>query len=159
MTQAFFSVFKRSNIILMFLCLALFLFSSLVNGDNGNEGSKYLKPIAVPNPATDLWRAVRQGQSGFVANPGRNPDRLMFGIPKKDCTKAGNCTEQVVGFSLPIHALVPGISEKRGNGATTTSFSFVLSILAGLGIAGLIFVVKLTKSRSGNVTTHGDSTK
>jgi len=161
MTQVFFFVFRKSNIFPLFICLILFLFSSLVNADEdkNNGGQKYVKPIAVPNPATDLWRAVRQGESGFVSNPGQNPSRLIFGIPKDDCKKTTNCSEQAVGFSLPIHQFMPAITEKRGVGASTDNMSFILSLFAGLTLAGLIFIYKLSRNRSSEEMSHGDNAK
>ncbi|MCP4286799.1 MAG: hypothetical protein GY792_20540 [Gammaproteobacteria bacterium] len=155
MAQFYFSVYKKSNFHPVLICLVLFLFSSVLNADE----EKTEKLFAVPNPATDLWRAVRQGESGFISSPRRNSSRLIVGIPREDCAKAGNCTEQAVGFSLPIHALVPSINEARGIGGNTITLGFTLFLFASLTIAGLVFVFKLTRSRSDDVTAQGDSAK
>ncbi len=161
MTQIFFFVLKKSNILPLFLSLVMFLLSSLANagGDKDMEGQKYVGPIAIPNPAADLWRAIRQGESGFVSNPDQNASRLIFGIPRDDCKKAGNCSEQAVGFSLPIHQYMPAITEKRGVGGSAANLGFVLSLFACLMLAGFVFIYKLIKSRPGEDATREDSAK
>jgi len=154
-TQASFAVYKYFRFSFMLLFLAMLSFSSLLHANDETP----VKPVTVPNPATDLWRAIREGQTGFVANPGRNSARLVVGIPRKDCSKTGNCTEQALGFSLPIHMRVPDIREKQGVGGEISSISFVLVIIAGLMLAGVVFTVKLTKGKSDDVTTEGGGTK
>ncbi|MCP3664214.1 MAG: hypothetical protein GY696_17280 [Gammaproteobacteria bacterium] len=149
MRQAYFAFFPKPQFLHWLLFFALLSFSSLLQA--GSESS--VKPVTVPNPANDLWRAIREGQAGFVANPANNPAQLIVGIPRDECSKSGNCTEQLVGFALPIHALVPGISEKRGVAGTTESIGFILILFAGLMIGGLLFVVKLSRERPGSTTT------
>ncbi len=145
---------QSNTAILLLLFLAVFVIALPVYA-----AEKPVKPVTVPNPATDLWKAVREGQRGFVANPETNSARLIVGIPRDDCGAAGNCTEQAVGFSLPIHALMPEISEPRGVKGATATIGFVLVVFAGLMLAGLVFSIKLTKEKRGDATTTEGSVK
>ncbi|MCP4995659.1 MAG: hypothetical protein GY934_18065 [Gammaproteobacteria bacterium] len=155
MRKAYFVFFPKLRFLHWLLLLALLSFSSLLQADSESS----VKPVTVPNPANDLWRAIREGQAGYVVNPASNPAQLIVGIPRDECSKADNCTEQLVGFALPIHALVPGISEKRGVAGTIESVGFVLILFAGLMIGGLLFVVKLTRERPGPTTNREGRTE
>ncbi|MCP3670043.1 MAG: hypothetical protein GY814_06345 [Gammaproteobacteria bacterium] len=137
----------------------LLLWAVVVTALPVHAAEKPMKPVTVPNPATSLWKAVREGQKGFVANPKTNGARLIVGIPRDDCGAAGNCTEQAVGFSLPIHALMPEIREPRGIAGASETIGFALMVFAGLVLAGLVFSIKLTKEKRGDATTTEGSVK
>jgi len=153
MTQVYPAVYKKSRTAPLLLSLLLLIYSPFLLADD----EKIVKPFAVPNPAADLWRAVRQGQEGFVSNPAKNRAQLIVGIPPGDCNIQGNCTELAVGFSLPVHDLVPAIIEKRGVGISTPTMSFILFLFGGLAIAGLVFVIKLTRARGESDTAEGEA--
>lgn len=109
-------------------------------------------PAPLPNTAndpanvSDFWRAVRGGETGYVADP-RSQSNLLITDWPKDCVAAGNCTERAVGFTLPIHDLMPVVREPEGQGAERRTVLFVLGLLAALLIAGAVFVRALGADR------------
>jgi len=91
---------------------------------------------------TDIWRAIRQGQPGYVAGPASKRRQLIV-APPPDCAKSGSCTEQVLRFSLPIHSRMPAIKEYQGPGNIGAPRIFLIALLAGLAAGGLLFIGKL----------------
>jgi hypothetical protein len=65
----------------------------------------------------------------------------------KDCVEAGNCTERAVGFTLPIHDLMPAVREPEGQGAKWQTVAFVVGLFAALLVAGVVFVRVLGTER------------
>ncbi len=142
------------------LLLVLILISVNVNASvrigsgPATDGVAAMQPNPIPNPGADLWRVIRKGQKGVVANPGRNSAQLVVAIPRGDCQQVGSCTEQAVGFTLPIHALVPEIKEPEGVDGTMVTIGFVSLLFGGLLFAGVLFAVRLTSAETTDVTTR-----
>lgn len=109
-------------------------------------------PLPVTNTAngaasvSDFWRAVRSGKTGYVADPTSQSGLLITDWPK-DCVEAGNCTERAVGFTLPIHDLMPVIREPEGQGVQWRTVLFALGLFVALLISGALFVRKLGAER------------
>ncbi len=99
-----------------------------------------------PANVSDFWRAVRGGQSGTVAGPNAQSGLLITDWPK-DCVEAGNCTERAVGFTLPIHDLMPAIREPEGQGAEWQTVAFVIVLFSALLVAGGFFIHVLGSKR------------
>ncbi|MFQ5660075.1 MAG: hypothetical protein ACE5GZ_06580 [Gammaproteobacteria bacterium] len=132
--------------------LAVFLFLAVAGGTTraapAPEMQRSRQPVLLPaeirgeQSVADFWRAIRDSERGYVAGPKSQSGILIVDWPK-DCAKAGNCTERAVGFTLPIHDLMPAIREPEGQGVRRDTVLFVLVLFGALILAGMVFVYKL----------------
>ena len=134
------------------LFLSLVLAGPAVNAESATAEKSASQPGASANSGndranvSDFWRAVRGGKTGYVADP-RSQSGLLITDWPKDCVEAGNCTERAVGFTLPIHDLMPVVREPEGQGVEWQTLAFVIGLFSALLIAGAVFVRTLGAER------------
>ncbi|MBY0431928.1 MAG: hypothetical protein K2Q10_12070, partial [Rhodospirillales bacterium] len=76
----------------------------------------------MPESSADIWRKIRNGEDGYVSNAQLSGQLIKSG-----------CTEQVLGFTAPLHAAMPGITTPGGKGLSEDA------LLLAAGVFGAAF--------------------